>query len=109
MYFVSVVFATSLAVMLLLLHFMKDDTWNVLDLLALCVCFCAIATYITTNESRSKDTVAASRDEEEGGYRSFQDNPAGDQPDQPPPAQGGLWPGGREEEASMGLQLCLCN
>jgi hypothetical protein len=107
MYFVSVVFATSLAVMLLLLHFMSDDTWNVLDLLALCICFCATATYITTSESRGRDTVTGNRDEEEGGCQSLQDNPASIQPDQPPQVQGVPQPGGDGEEASAELHSSI--
>lgn len=103
MYFVAVVFASILALMLLLMHFMVDDTWNVLDLLAPCVCFCATATYIIISESRRGDTVGGNRDEEEGGI-PLQENPARNQPEQPLQRSGGAQPEGEVDDTSVDAQ-----
>lgn len=55
--FIALVFTMSLVVMLLLKLFMRDDTWSVLDLLALCVSFCGIAAHIVTSGPRGRNTV----------------------------------------------------
>lgn len=83
MAFIALVFAMSLVAMLLLKLFMRDDTWSVLDLFALCVSFCGVAAYIITNEPRDGDADVGL----EGGRPQYlQDNQTGNQPDQPPQA-----------------------
>lgn len=83
MAFIALVFAMSLVAMLLLKLFMRDDTWSVLDLFALCVSFCGVAAYIITNEPRDGDADVGL----EGGRPQYlQDNQTVNQPDQPPQA-----------------------
>ena len=83
MAFIALVFAMSLVAMLLLKLFMRDDTWSVLDLFALCVSFCGVAAYIITNEPRDRNADVGL----EGGRPQYpQDNQAVNQPAQPPQA-----------------------
>lgn len=84
MSFVALVFAMSVVVMLLLKLFMRDDTWSVLDLLALCVSFCGVAAYIVTSEPRARHGVG-DLDLEGGRPRHPRGNLAVNQPAQPPP------------------------
>lgn len=84
MAFIALVFAMSLVVMLLLKLFMRDDTWSVLDLLALCVSFCGVAAYIITSEPRGRNPADEDHGLEGGRPRYPQANLAINQPDQPP-------------------------
>jgi hypothetical protein len=86
--FIALVFAMSLVVMLLLKLFMRDDTWSVLDLLALCVSFCGVAAFIITSGPRGKNTGDGDRDVEAGRSQYPQANPTPNQsaPGQPPPS-----------------------
>ena len=88
MSFIALVFAMSLVVMLLLKLFMRDDTWSVLDLLALCVSFCGVAAFIIISGPRGKNTGDGDRDVEAGRSQYPQANPTPNQstPGQPPPS-----------------------
>lgn len=54
MAFIALVFAMSLAVMLLLNNILRDETWSVLDMLALSISFCGVTAYIVTSEPRGR-------------------------------------------------------
>lgn len=84
MAFIALVFAMSLVLMLLLKLFMRDDTWSVLDLLALCVSFCGVAAYIVTSEPRGRNAADEDLGLEGGRPRWPQANLAINQPGQTP-------------------------
>lgn len=86
MAFIALVFAMSLVAMLLLKLFMRDDTWSVLDLFALCVSFCGVAAYIITNEPRDRNATDGDVGLEGGRPQDPQGNVTVNQPAQPPQA-----------------------
>lgn len=73
----------SVVVVLLLKLFMMDDTWSVLDLLALCVSFCGVAAYIITSEPRGVNRIDGDLSLESGRPQYPQGSVAGNQPLQP--------------------------
>lgn len=81
--FIALVFTMSLVVMLLLKLFMRDYTWSVLDLLALCVSFCGVAAYIITSEPRGMNAVDGNFGLEGGRPQYPQANLTVNQPAQP--------------------------
>lgn len=52
--FTTLVFAMCVVGMLILMLFMKDGTWSALDVLALCISWCAVAAYILVNGLRGE-------------------------------------------------------
>ncbi|KAK2599873.1 hypothetical protein N8I77_011594 [Diaporthe amygdali] len=82
--FVTLVFTMSLVAMLLLKLFIRDDTWSVLDMLALCVSFCGVAAYIITTEPMGRNVAGEGLDLEGGRPQYPQANLAINPPSQPP-------------------------
>lgn len=100
--FITLVFTMSVMVMLTLKLFMRDDTWSVLDLLALCVSFCGVAAYIVTSEPRGRNSVREGLGLEAGRpQHHHQVNLAAGQPAQPPRV---LQPEGPTDENSAVVQ-----
>ena len=79
-------------------HFMRDETWSVLDLLAVCVSFCALAAYITTSEPVDRNVVGAEPDLEGGRPQPSQANQMTNHNSRQPR---GLQPEGEAHEDSL--------
>lgn len=84
MAFVALVFAMSLAVMLLLNNVLMDETWSVLDMLALSISFCGVTAYIVTSEPRGRIARAEDSGLEGGGSQHLQPSVTANQAANPP-------------------------
>lgn len=84
MAFVALVFAMSVVVMLLLINVLREETWSVLDMLALSISFCGLTAYIVTGEPRGRIVRGEDSGLEGGGSQHQEPNVRVNQVTNPP-------------------------